>query len=506
LHRSPLTLLRRLATAGLALSLAGAIVADLGPPRPSVPRPGPGTVQDVPLSFASGSVAGRVGGVEPARLQATAGQRGSWTSALVPLDGARMVGLSWRDTAHGPWTAVDGAGVWVRTRGATGWTGWSPAEPADDGPDPGSAEDQRQRVFSDAVWLPAGTSAMQVRVELPGHHTASVERLTAHLVSPDPSPLVEEQPPRGAAVAATAKPAIISRARWGADERLRGGPPSYADTVKAAFVHHTAQSNRYSRRESAALVRADYLYHVRARGWNDIGYNFLIDRFGQVFEGRAGGVDRPVVGACTAGFNTRSSCVALLGNFSTSRPPAAAMAALRRLLAWKLDLTHVDPAYTTVLTSAGGSTSRFRRGTRVRLRTISGHRDTSFTSCPGARVYSGITPLRVAVAATGGPKIYGGATSAAAVNPGSTRVGLPLRFNRTVRWWVKVVAADGRVMRRWAGISRATRVVWDGRDGRGQAAAAGRATFTATAMAGGRRARPLTASVLVAGSHTTTQE
>ena len=503
--RSPLTLLRRLATAGLALSLAVAIVADLGPPRPSAPRPGPGTVKDVPLSFATGSVAGRLGGVEPARLQATAGQRGSWTSAPVPLNGARMVGLSWRNTPHGPWTVIDGAGVWLRSSTASGWSGWSAAEPADDGPDPGSAEDHQQRVFSDAVWLPADTNAVQVRVDLPGYHTASVERLNAHLVSPDPSPLVPDQPPRGAAVAATAKPAIISRARWGADERLRGGPPSYADTVKAAFVHHTAQSNRYSKRESAALVRADYLYHVRTRGWNDIGYNFLIDRFGQVFEGRAGGVDRPVIGACTAGFNTRTSCVALLGTFSTSRPPAASMAALRRLLAWKLDLTHVDPAYTTVLTSAGGSTSRYRRGTRVRLRTISGHRDTSFTSCPGARVYSSITGLRVAVAALGGPKIYGGATSAATVNPGTTRVGLPLRFNRTVRWWVKVAAADGRVMRRWAGISRATRIVWDGRDAHGQAAVAGRATFTATAMVGGRRARPLTASVLVGGA-TTTQE
>jgi uncharacterized protein with LGFP repeats len=452
----------------------------------------------VPLSFGSGTMSGRLSAAGASRLRAAAGQPGDWRSPAVPVGAARMVGLSWRNTPHAPWTATGGATAWLRTEGAAGWSGWSAAEPADDGPDPGSGEDHQQRVFTDGVWLAAGTRAVQVRIELSGRVAASVEQLSAHLVEPDLAPLTPEVPPRGGAIAMTRQPAIITRARWGADERLRRGPPRYASTVLAAFVHHTAQTNHYTRGESAALVRADYLYHVRARGWNDLGYNFLIDRYGQVFEGRAGGVDRPVIGACTAGFNTSTSCVALLGTFGSARPPAAAMAALRRLLAWKLDLTHVDPAYTTVLTSAGGATSRYRRGTRVRLRTISGHRDTSYTSCPGAAMYGQITRLRLAVAATGGPKIYGGQPSAGSIDPAEgPPVALGPRFKQRVRWYVKVTGSNGRVLRRWAGIGRTTRIVWNGLDAHGQPAPAGRATFTVTATVAGRPARPLTTSVTV---------
>jgi hypothetical protein len=488
-------------TAALSLSLACAVVADVGVPRRPASRPGPGTVRDVPLSFGTGALAGRLAAAGPARLRAAAGQRGEWRSPALPVGAARMVGLSWRNTPDGPWTVPGGARAWLRTEGAGGWSAWSPAEPADDGPDPGSEEDQRQRVFTDGEWLAAGTRAVQVRIELPGRAAATVDQLSAHLVAPDLTPVAPDDPPRGGAAAMTRQPPIIPRARWGADERLRRAPPRYASTVLAAFVHHTAQTNHYSRGESAALVRADYLYHVRTRGWNDIGYNFLVDRYGQVFEGRAGGVARPVVGACTAGFNTGTTCVALVGTFSSARPPAAAMTALRRLLAWKLDLSHVDPAYTTVLTSAGGATSRYPRGKRVRLRTISGHRDTSYTACPGATVYRQITRLRLAVAATGGPKIYGGRPNAGRVDPAEgPPVALAPRFNRTVRWRVQVAAPGGRVLRRWAGIARTTRVVWNGLDDHGRPAPAGRATFTVTATVGGRPARPLTTSVTVIGA------
>ena len=500
MHRSQLRPLRRTVTAAVALSLACAVVADVGMPRRPARRPGPGTVRDVPLSFGSGTLTGpgRTTAAGATRLRAAPGLPGDWRSPRVPVGAARMVGLSWRNTPDAPWTATGGARAWLRTEGSRGWSAWNAAEPADDGPDPGSGEDHQQRVYTDGIWLAAGTRAVQVRIELPGRAAASVEQLSAHLVEPDLTPVAPDVPPRGGAIAMPRPPGIITRARWGADERLRRGPPRYASTVLAAFVHHTGQTNHYTKGESAALVRADYLYHVRTRGWNDLGYNFLIDRYGQVFEGRAGGVGRPVIGACTAGFNTSTSCVALLGTFGSARPPAVAMAALRRLLAWKLDLTHVDPAYTTVLTSAGGSTSRYRRGTRVRLRTISGHRDTSFTACPGAAVYRQITSLRLAVAATGGPKIYGGTPSADSIDPAEgPAVALAPRFRQRVRWHVQVTGSNGRVLRRWAGIGRTSRIVWNGLDAHGTAAPAGRATFTVTATVGGRAARPLTTSVTV---------
>jgi N-acetylmuramoyl-L-alanine amidase len=500
-HRSMLDPARRLALAGLSFVLAVAVVStsDLAV---HLPRPASaGTVRDVALSFASGAGSGRLGVRTGLALRAVPGRAGAWVSGAVAAGPARLVGLSWARTPDAPWTRAGGARTWLRTRSDPGgWSAWQAMEPDDHGPDPGGPEPHPDRVFTEGSWLPPGTRAVQVRVDLPGRAPASVERLVAHLVSPDMAPTPGSAAGPGGATAATSQPPMITRARWGADERIRRGPPSYASTVRAAFVHHTVQANTYSKADSAALVRADYVYHVKTRGWNDIGYNFLVDRFGQVFEGRYGGATRAVVGACTAGFNTSTSCVALLGTFTATRPPAPMMGALTRLLAWKLDLGHVDPQGTTVLTSAGGGTSRYAKGTRVRLRTISGHRDTSFTSCPGDAAYRLLPGLRVAVARTGLPKIYGGAPNAGAVDPlaGST-VTLAPRFSQAVRWAAVAATPAGSVLRRWSGTGAAARIVWNGRNAGGGAAPAGRATLTVTAVAGGHTARPLTVGVTVRG-------
>src|SRR5207253_6993904 len=114
--------------------------------------------------------------------------------------------------------------------------------------------------------------------------------------------------------------------------------------VHFAIVHHTAGTNSYTEAQSAAIVRGIELYHVKGNGWNDIGYNFLVDKYGQVFEGRYGGMERPVVGAHAMGFNTGSVGVAVIGNYGDSGISVAARASLVRLLAWRLDVAHVDPA------------------------------------------------------------------------------------------------------------------------------------------------------------------
>jgi hypothetical protein len=496
---------RRLALAGLSAVLAVSVVAvpDLAVQLPPVRPPGAGTVTDVPLSFASGTVAAtaRPAARSPLALRGTRGRPTAWLSEAVPAGPARLVGLSWARRPDGPWIRPGGARTWLRTAPASGgWSGWQPMEPDDHGPDPGRPEPRSGRVFTQGVWLPTGTGRVQVRVGLPGGVPATVERLAAHLVAPDLAPTPGTEAGPGGATAMTRQPPVISRARWGADERLRRGRPRYAASVHAAFVHHTVQANGYSRAESAALVRADYLYHVKTRGWDDIGYNFLVDRFGQVFEGRHGGVDRPVVGACNAGFNTGTSCVAMLGTFTAARPPQPMVAAVTGLLAWKLDLTHVDPLGTTVLTSSGGSTTRYRKGTRVRLRTISGHRDTSFTACPGDAAYGMLPGLRTAVARTGLPKIYGGAPSAGAVDPrAGSAVTVAPWFSQAVRWTAWAAGADGRVLRRWSGTGASARIVWNGRDAGGGAAPAGRAVLTVTATAGGVPARPLVLALAVRG-------
>jgi len=502
-HRSTLDPARhrRLALAGLSVVLAVAVVSLPGlgvqPQRP----PGAGTVRDVPLSFLSGTGSGLLAARTPQALRGVPGRPGTWLSDAVDVGPARLVGLSWARRPDGPWARPGGARTWLRTSSAAGrWSGWQPMEPDGDEPDPDSPKPYPDRVFTGGVWLPAGTRALQVRVELRGGAPATVARLTSHLVAPDPAPTPGTEAGRGGAVAMTRQPPIVTRARWGADERLRKGRPRYASAVHAAFVHHTVQTNTYTRAESAALVRADYLYHVQSRGWDDIGYNFLVDRFGQVFEGRAGGVDQPVVGACTAGFNTGTSCVALLGTFTAAKPPGPMVAAVTGLLAWKLDLDHVDPLATTVLTSAGGGTSRYGKGTRVRLRTVSGHRDTSYTACPGDAAYAMLPSLRAAVARSGLPKIYAAGSGGGVVDPlAGPAVTLAPRFSQAVRWSAWAAAADGRVLRRWSGTGTSARIVWDGRDEGGGAAEAGRANLTVTATAGGVPARPLTVGLLVRG-------
>ena len=199
-------------------------------------------------------------------------------------------------------------------------------------------------------------------------------------------------PTRLGFLAATARrPAIVTRAGWGADESWRHWRPSYA-RVRMAFVHHTAGTTEYTRLQAPAIVRAVYYYHCKVLGWGDIGYNFLVDRYGTIYVGRYGGMRRGVIGAQVAGFNTHSTGVSMMGTFETAQPTPEMLAALERLLAWKLRLTRVDPLGRTVMTSHGGD--RYAAGVRVRLRTISAHKDVGITACPGRAGYARMGQIR----------------------------------------------------------------------------------------------------------------
>ena len=172
---------------------------------------------------------------------------------------------------------------------------------------------------------------------------------------------------------------IVRRAEWGADESWRGGSPHYAQAARFAVVHHTATSNDYTREDVPAILRGIYRYHTHTLGWDDIGYNFLVDRFGRVFEGRAGGVDRPVIGAHAAGHNDGSIGVAVLGCHDreacdTAAVPAPAIEGLDRLVAWKFAYHGIDPRGTT---KQGGATTS----------TIIAHREVGSTACPGDRLF-----------------------------------------------------------------------------------------------------------------------
>ncbi|MFE3994448.1 peptidoglycan recognition protein [Streptomyces goshikiensis] len=192
------------------------------------------------------------------------------------------------------------------------------------------------------------------------------------------------------------RPRIVTRKGWGADESLREKGFVYTRTVKAAFVHHTASGNNYACKEAPAVLRSLYRYHVLSSGWRDIGYNFAVDKCGTVYEGRAGGVTRPVLGAHTMGFNTDSMGIAVIGSHTATPPPAAAVTSIARLTAWKLGLFGVDPRAKTTLTSGGAN--RFPKGAKVRLNVISGHRDGFATECPGKRLYDKLPPTRTSSA------------------------------------------------------------------------------------------------------------
>ncbi|QDQ11931.1 N-acetylmuramoyl-L-alanine amidase [Streptomyces spectabilis] len=192
------------------------------------------------------------------------------------------------------------------------------------------------------------------------------------------------------------RPRIVTRRGWGADERLRERDFAYTKTVKAAFVHHSATGNNYRCSQAPSVLRSIYRYHVMSSGWRDIGYNFAVDKCGNIYEGRAGGVAKAVLGAHTLGFNTNSMGIAVLGTYTSAAPPKAAVTAVARLTAWKLGLFGANPRGTTYLKSGGGNL--YRKGTRVRLHVISGHRDGFATECPGRRLYSKLGTARSASA------------------------------------------------------------------------------------------------------------
>jgi N-acetylmuramoyl-L-alanine amidase len=348
-----------------------------------------------------------------------------------------VVGIHWQGSGS----------VSFRTRGLDNrWSRWRPAAPeAEDRPDPGSRERSRRGWQIGNPYWSGPSDRLQVRTK------GQVRRVRAHYVwSP-----VEDVPLRRVSVAGS--PLILSRIAWGANERIRRGLPDYADNLRFSVVHHTAGSNSYTRAQSASIVRGVQLYHVRSNGWNDIGYNFLVDKFGQVFEGRFGGMTRNVVGAHAQGFNEGSVGVALLGNYEAGGVTPAARAALTRLLAWRLDVAHVDPL--SLLNWASGGNPRFPAGVPVTLRSIAGHRDTGFTSCPGVRLYSELNGLARAVAVTGLPKLYSPQVSGA---PGGF-VRFLARLSEPLPWNVIVTDRGGAIVGTGAGEGSAVDWTWDAR-------------------------------------------
>jgi uncharacterized protein with LGFP repeats len=241
-----------------------------------------------------------------------------------------------------------------------------------------------------------------------GYLPASTEQplaqnISAILISPPQAPADTQWTPPAAIVAPGQAPNIIARAQWGADEAVHCGNRPFDQPIRAAVVHHTAESNDYQPQDSAAIVQSIYAYHTQILGWCDIAYNAVVDKYGQVFEGRAGALTGPVQGDHTGGFNRDSWGVAMIGNFDDVAPTPIQLHTLGRLIGWRLGLDHLNPQGTVTLPSAGGPDTNYPVDALATLPTVFSHRDVGATDCPGNAAYGLLDEIRETAAHFSGP-------------------------------------------------------------------------------------------------------
>ncbi|MFJ7587210.1 N-acetylmuramoyl-L-alanine amidase [Streptomyces sp. NPDC097617] len=326
-----------------------------------------------------------------------------------------LLGVTWTDPAADVLGSIE-----ARTRNAkTGkWSQWITLEQAEanlDGKRPGMrgatepvwvglSDGAEVRVGGDAAALPAG---MELALVDPGSTSAKkpgdIKADPAAFAAPaaDPVPPTPAQPPTVPGPASTApRPEVVSRVQWGADESLNNEGPIYLPgaKIKATFVHHTAAAAPYECSESAAIVRGLHVYHVKENLWRDLGYNFLVDKCGTIFEGRQGGVDQPVMGAHSYGWNSESTSVSVLGDYTSAGASPAALDAISKVAAYKLGQYDGDMNGTTTLTAGATQTNFFGKsftaGQTYEFKTLSGHRDGFNTQCPGNSLYPQLEALR----------------------------------------------------------------------------------------------------------------
>lgn len=315
---------------------------------------------------------------------------GEWTTAKLATSTHSMAAVTWTGSAEPE--------VSIRSRTGGGWTSWQRLTTMHDGPDDDSGEGSGVH-GTELVWT-GDADGIQVRAagRLPAGLTLTLLR-PARLAgdadaAPDLLPPTASMRTTAGAAARTAsmRPALRSRAAWGADESLRSGSAQFCRTIQQAHVHHSASGTDYASADVPALIRGFYRYHTVSLGWSDLGYNFLVDRFGRVWVGRAGGADKAVRGAHTLGFNATSVGICVIGNFETATPGAKVLQSVAAVAAWKLQGYGMDPAGTVQVLSEGSD--RYKSGRTVGLPVIDGHRDTNDTACPGKNLYARLGDIR----------------------------------------------------------------------------------------------------------------
>lgn len=339
-----------------------------------------------------------------------------------------LIGVTWPDPAQ----SIAGTAE-VRTRTRSAWSGWRALDVDQHfGADADNPEARGVRGGTDPLWvgqadgvelriralgrspLPTGLRLELVNPTATGRPPAPAPASTGP--HPEAAPHTEarartatlpgtgapQDPPGAVQIAAVpaplvGAPAMVDRAAWRADERINRGAILYTGAPQVMFVHHTAGTNDYTCAQSPALIRAIHTYHVKSRKWGDIGYNFVVDKCGTVFEGRRGGAELNVLGAHTFGFNTDSFGVVVLGTYSTKAASAAAIRSLAHLAAWKLGAEAADTGGQVLLESRADN--RYQVGNQVIFGRIAAHRDGVLTECPGNALYRQVPEIRRQAAA-----------------------------------------------------------------------------------------------------------
>ncbi|GAA4610368.1 hypothetical protein BJY16_007809 [Actinoplanes octamycinicus] len=405
-----------------------------------------------------------------------------------------LLGVTWADPADRP----DGT-IQVRTRSvATGkWSGWEPLSVSDIGPDGAEAAGSGRRGGTDPLWVGDSDGVATriqgqgkgllagLRLDLidPGRETggkgggmvltedesaspspsapAGVEPSdppadlpTAASDAPSSGPASASAPSSAATTTTTATttpaqtaaptstvpvkaqfPSYVSRKAWSADETIVKSI-DVGTEVRALWLHHTATTNDYSCAESAAIVRGIQSYHVKSNGWSDIGYNYLLDKCGTLFEGRRGGVENPVVGAHTQGFNTNYAAISVIGNYETAPSTEPVETVVAQVAAARLGKYGYNPTSSATFT-AGSTNDKLKAGAKVTLPRLSGHRDLDATACPGANLYARLPAIRaksqLMVTGMGLTSLTGGGYAGGAWY---------VRNSATLTWTMATTAAD----------------------------------------------------------------
>ena len=394
--------------AGSAPEPSAAAEPSASPSAAAEPSPDAGTAPEEP---AAEPTPAPTASVDPAAGTVVADvlDAGRVLTPAVETTGAQTVGVTWPEGA-------DAAGLEPQLRSLTDgeWTDWVALGVSDAEPDAGTADAANAaRGGTDSYWVgeaeavqlsfaatadggPAGLSLALVASDEDlattggtGTGGAAAEGAASTGDAVVRTAAFRTSAPAAVVPAAAAQPAVVTRGQWGARSQVCA--PDVASRLEGAVVHHTAGSNSYTTQAQAMeQIRNDQAYHIDARGWCDIGYNFIVDKWGTIYEGRANSLNQAVIGVHASGANTGTVGVSMLGNYDTVPTTPAMIDSVGRIIGWRLAAYGVDPNGSWTYPSG------------QHLPRVIGHRDVAQTACPGRYGYAQLGNIR-AIAAVSGP-------------------------------------------------------------------------------------------------------